>query len=223
MLFVAGLLAVCAAAQVAVILAPTAGTIATVGAGTTLLALATNVRLFRRFAAGTGRARVAWGFAGLASSGWTLACLLYVLDVVAGRDGPPPRAGDWASLLAVGLAPAVLLSAPAAPQSLEQRVRLALDGVMVAAALFVLAWPLLLRDTMHAIGSLGGVVATGVPSVHIVARVASSGCPVRVGASAGVVVRTPGLDGETMFRLADAALYRSKAAGKGRVELHVAA
>ncbi|GAA1513400.1 hypothetical protein GCM10009827_029970 [Dactylosporangium maewongense] len=73
------------------------------------------------------------------------------------------------------------------------------------------------RDEREAVAVADRIIA------GIVARVASSGCPVRVGASAGVVVRTPGLDDETMFRLADAALYRSKAAGKGRVELHVAA
>ncbi|MEV4133272.1 GGDEF domain-containing protein [Dactylosporangium sp. NPDC049742] len=399
MLFVAGLLAVCAAAQVAVILAPTAGTIATVGAATTLLALATNVRLFRRFAAGTGRARVAWFFAGLASSGWTLACLLYVLDVVAtgvpsvhiaciaiaivllsrsrlggttavtvltggfavfagatlaylwlGRHGwswyvhsLPAGYGTASGLLhfagrfhmpAVGEEPAVALgwrgALPYVPVAGAFAVAAAayrtgaVDGVMLSALLLVAGLVLVrqylvlrtnaqllaevnrqraelahqathddltglpnrallyatlpslqgglvlldldgfkqVNDTLghpagdrvlvEAAGALRAAVRAGdLPArlggdefavlladvrdereavavadriiAGIVARVASSGCPVRVGASAGVVVRTPGLDDETMFRLADAALYRSKAAGKGRVELHVAA
>ncbi|GAA3204787.1 GGDEF domain-containing protein [Dactylosporangium siamense] len=167
MWFVAGLIAGCAAAQAAVLLAPTTGTVAVAVAAVTLLALATNVRLFAQATGTTGRGRLAWLIAGVASSCWTLACLLYLLDVLTGNDGPPPRAGDWASLLAVCLAPGVLLSAPAAPQPVEQRVRLAIDGTMVSAALFVLAWPLLLRDTMHEIGNLGGIVAIGVPSVHI--------------------------------------------------------
>lgn len=62
MRFVAGLIAVCTAAQAAVLLAPS--TTAAVGAAITLLVLATDVRLFIRFARSTGPARIAWLFAG---------------------------------------------------------------------------------------------------------------------------------------------------------------
>ncbi len=166
---VAGALVACGLFQVLLLLQPGRTPILLAGGvATTVLAVAALIRHASLTCRATGRARIAWGFTTAATAAWALGSGFYALDVYAGFTAAPPRAGDWFSFLAVVLAPGVLIPGPSAPQSWGVRARLLVDGLMVATALFVPAWPLLLRPTYEQLGSTAGLLTAGIPALHIV-------------------------------------------------------
>ncbi|MGX6607306.1 diguanylate cyclase domain-containing protein [Micromonosporaceae bacterium Da 78-11] len=164
-----GALLVCAVLQAALHLAGQPFWLQLAGSlATTALAVVAAGRHFYQAGRSTGPARLAWSFTGAATGMWAAGSAFYVLDIVHGVTAAPPRIGDWFSLGAVLLAPGVLMAGPSAPVSWGARARLFLDGMMVATALFIPAWPLLLRPTQQAIGSTGGLIAVGIPALHII-------------------------------------------------------
>ncbi|MBU2664031.1 GGDEF domain-containing protein [Actinoplanes bogorensis] len=138
------------------------------GLATTALAFAAAGRHAVLAHRETGRARSAWIFTSAATGLWALGSAFYTLDSVRGTNVAPPRLGDWLSLAAALLAPGVLLAGPSAPVARDIQVRLGLDGLMVATALFVPAWPLLLHPTQQLLGNAGGLLAISIPATHIV-------------------------------------------------------
>jgi two-component system, sensor histidine kinase and response regulator len=96
---------------------------------------------------GTAQTRVAWGlFAGSALA-WAAGEVVWSLDEVGlGIDVPFPSAADCAFLAAIPLAVAGVLNLPSAPSTTSGRMRLVLDGGIVAASLIFVAWAVGLSD-----------------------------------------------------------------------------
>lgn len=164
-----GALLACAVFQALLLLAPGHRPVVLVGGLlTTMLAAGAAIRHVVLARRNDGRARAAWAFTAASTAMWALGSALYTVDVSAGHIGPPPRPADWFCFLAVALTPGVLIAGPSAPVDRGIRLRLVLDGLMVAAALFVPAWPLLLRPVHEYIGSTGGLLAAVIPALHIV-------------------------------------------------------
>ncbi|WP_433301857.1 diguanylate cyclase domain-containing protein [Actinoplanes sp. CA-030573] len=156
----------------------------TAGAGTSLLALAAAGRHAVLARGNAGPARAAWLFTAVATGLWAIGSILYTVDAIRGVTAAPPRVGDWFCLAAAMTAPGVLLAGPSAPVAGNVRLRLGMDGLMVAAALFVPAWPLLLRPAWEVLGNAAGVLAVGIPAVHIVSIAIAVVLLSRSGASA---------------------------------------
>ncbi len=113
------------------------------GAGWAALGRARKAPSIRRF----------WVFFGLACLSWSIGQAIWTwYESVLGRDVPFPSLADIGYLGMPILAAAALLTLPLAAPTLAGRARTILDGLMVAAALLLVSWVLVLGPVVHAGG-----------------------------------------------------------------------
>jgi diguanylate cyclase (GGDEF)-like protein len=100
-----------------------------------------------------GSLRRFWILLGASAAGWGVGQTIWTLyETGLGREVPFPSWADAGYLAAVPLAVAALLVLPAAAQSMAGLLRIVLDGVMVALALFCTSWILVLEPLFAAGG-----------------------------------------------------------------------
>jgi diguanylate cyclase (GGDEF)-like protein/PAS domain S-box-containing protein len=100
-----------------------------------------------------GPLRLSWVLLGASSAAWGVGQGIWTLyETGLGRQVPFPSWADAGYLAAVPLAAAGLLVLPTAAQSTAALLRIALDGVMVATALFCTSWMLVLGPLFEAGG-----------------------------------------------------------------------
>ncbi|GAB1693396.1 putative bifunctional diguanylate cyclase/phosphodiesterase [Krasilnikovia sp. M28-CT-15] len=128
--------------------------------GLAVVALATALAIVVRAAGCTHRARLGWLLVGLGVLSWGLGqvCWLYLV-LVRGDSLPFPSVADVGYLGMVLLTPAGLLVLPADEQTLANRARSLLDGLMVATSLALIAWLLVVDPLLHAGGTGGTALA----------------------------------------------------------------
>ncbi|HEV7965832.1 MAG TPA: EAL domain-containing protein [Actinoplanes sp.] len=100
-----------------------------------------------------GRRRWGWTFIGLGVLSWGLgqACWVY-LESFRGDEVPFPSQADIGYLGMVVLTPIGLLILPSAAQTLANRARSVLDGLMVATSLVMMAWIFVVEPLIQAGG-----------------------------------------------------------------------
>jgi diguanylate cyclase (GGDEF)-like protein len=100
-----------------------------------------------------GSLRRFWILLGASAAAWGVGQTIWTLyETGLGREVPFPSWADAGYLAAVPLAVAALLVLPAAAQSMAGLLRIVLDGVMVALALFCTSWILVLGPLFAAGG-----------------------------------------------------------------------
>jgi len=139
--------------------------------GTLAAALVTAALCARAAARQRGRLRTFWGLLAAATGSWALGELLWaVYDLGLGGPVPVPSWADPAYLAAVPLAAAALLAHPSVQARSTGKVRAILDGGVIAAAFFFIAWLLLLGPLWRStdLTTLGGLVTLAYPSGDVV-------------------------------------------------------
>jgi diguanylate cyclase (GGDEF)-like protein/PAS domain S-box-containing protein len=99
----------------------------------------------------TGRERSAFILFGAGTLSWGLGqavCVYY--ESVLGEDVPLPSLADVGYLSMIPLLAAGLLTVPTGAQNMANRARTVLDGLMVAAALLLVSWSLLVQPMLAA-------------------------------------------------------------------------
>ena len=138
----------------------------------TLAAAITTAALCARAAARQrGRLRTFWGLLAAATGCWAVGELVWaVYDLGLGSPVPVPSWADAAYLSAVPFAAAALLAHPSLQGRSSGKVRAILDGGVIAAASFFIAWQLLLGPLWRStdLTSLGGLVTFAYPSGDVV-------------------------------------------------------
>ncbi|MFI5930900.1 EAL domain-containing protein [Actinoplanes sp. NPDC051494] len=117
-----------------------------------------------------GRRRAGWALIGLGVLSWGLGQVTAVwLETFTGSV-PLPSQADLGYLGMVLLTPAGLLVLPAAAQTLANRARSVLDGLMVAASLMLMAWIFVVEPIIEAGGdsALGLAVSLAYPLGDVV-------------------------------------------------------
>ncbi|MFF5229120.1 diguanylate cyclase domain-containing protein [Dactylosporangium sp. NPDC000521] len=131
-----------------------------------------------------GRMRAGWIVAAAASALWAAANLMYLLDAAGAVARPEPNPAEVTSLTAVALTPVALLLCTPGRGSPAVRVRRAIDGIVVFAAFFLVAWQLVLRDVLTVVeprvyplvlGFPGFELACGAAAVVLLSRSLSRG------------------------------------------------
>ncbi|BFU43426.1 putative bifunctional diguanylate cyclase/phosphodiesterase [Krasilnikovia sp. MM14-A1004] len=124
--------------------------------GLGVAALTTAVAILIRARSFTGRRRLGWMLVGLGVLSWGLGqvCWIYLV-LVQGDNLPFPSVADVGYLGMILLTPAGLLVLPTAAQTLANRARSLLDGIMVATSLALIAWTLVVEPLLHAGGNGG--------------------------------------------------------------------
>jgi diguanylate cyclase (GGDEF)-like protein/PAS domain S-box-containing protein len=121
--------------------------------GLCLAAVSAAVACLVRARRSRGRLRVSWGFIGLGILSWGVGQMAWVyLESVRGDEVPFPSAADVGY---VGLPPLVvvgLLFLPVAAQSLANRFRSVLDGLMIGASVLLISWIFVVAPTIRAGG-----------------------------------------------------------------------
>ncbi|GAB1642070.1 putative bifunctional diguanylate cyclase/phosphodiesterase [Krasilnikovia sp. MM14-A1259] len=129
-------------------------TISNVGLAVAAFAAATAV-LVRAWSF-TGRTRLGWALAGLGVLSWGLGQVCWVyLATFGGEALPFPSVADIGYLGMVVFTPVGLLVLPTSAQTLVNRARSLLDGVMVAASLALIAGLLVVEPMLHSGGNGG--------------------------------------------------------------------
>ena len=106
----------------------------------------------------SGRYRTVWLLIGLGMLSWAIGQLIWdYYEVVLKRDVPFPSLADAGYLGEVPFVAAALIRLPSGTRSMAGRVRTLLDGTIVAAALLLVSWMLVLGKVFHS-GS-GSVLA----------------------------------------------------------------
>jgi len=128
-----------------------AQTISNVGLG--LGAISAAVACLFRAASFRGRLRLGWLFVGLGVLSWGLGqmCWLY-LESFLGDEVPFPSQADIGYLGMVLLTPIGLLILPSASQTIANRARSVLDGLMVATSLMLMAYTFVVEPLIRAGG-----------------------------------------------------------------------
>lgn len=135
--------------------------------GVTLAAaLAAGVLCLRASGRQRGRLRTFWGLLAAASGSWALGELLWAVYDLGGGSVPDPSWADAAYLAAVPLTAAALLAHPAVQGRTAGKVRAILDGSVVAASVFFIAWLFLLGPLWRSadMSTLGGLVMLAYPA-----------------------------------------------------------
>src|SRR4051794_14046610 len=98
----------------------------------------------------SGRYRFVWLTLGLGMFSWAVGQLIWdYYEVVLQRDVPFPSLADAGYLGEVPLVAAALVRLPAGARSMAGRARTILDGLIVAAALLLVSWMLVLGRIFH--------------------------------------------------------------------------
>ncbi|MEU4221920.1 EAL domain-containing protein [Actinoplanes sp. NPDC026623] len=114
----------------------TASNIATV-----LITAAAGTACLLRAARGRGRMRAAWTGIGLGGLSYTAGAATWTwIETVQGREVPSPGLTDVFYLCMVPLTAVGLLVVPVARQSLANRVRSIVDGMMIGCSLLLISW-----------------------------------------------------------------------------------
>jgi diguanylate cyclase len=114
----------------------------------------------------SGRLRIFWTLLAGATAAWAIGELTWAFyDLVLGIAVPVPSWADAGYLSAIPLAAAALLVHPAIHGRSAGKARALLDGLILASALFLLAWALLLGPLWHTtdLTTVGGLVALAYP------------------------------------------------------------
>ncbi|MDQ1672823.1 MAG: hypothetical protein QOC98_1385 [Frankiaceae bacterium] len=88
----------------------------------------------------------AWLLLGGGALSWGVGQLIWTIYELSGREVPYPSWADVGYAGAVPLLAVGILALPGAPVGWSARLRLVLDGTLIAAALLALSWTLLLHD-----------------------------------------------------------------------------
>ncbi|MEV6302619.1 bifunctional diguanylate cyclase/phosphodiesterase [Actinoplanes sp. NPDC051861] len=119
--------------------------------GLCLGAIAAAVSCLIRARSFTGRLRWGWGLVGLGVLSWGLGQGAWVyLESFQGDQAPFPSIADLGYVGMVLLTPVGLLVMPSRAQSLANRARIVLDGLMVAASLVLIAWIFVITPLIEA-------------------------------------------------------------------------
>ena len=108
----------------------------------------------------TGRERVAFLLFGTGTLSWGLGqavCVYY--ESVLGQEVPLPSLADVGYLSMIPLLAAGLLTVPTGAQNMANRARTVLDGLMVAAALLLVSWSMLVQPMLAAGEETSGTLA----------------------------------------------------------------
>jgi diguanylate cyclase (GGDEF)-like protein/PAS domain S-box-containing protein len=119
----------------------TAGVVSDLGLIAAALGGATAAVVRSRRRGADGRA---WLLLGLGALSWGLGQTAWSIYEFLGRDAPIPSYADVGYLGAIPLLAAGLLALPGTPVGWPARARLVLDGALVAAALLIMSWTLVL-------------------------------------------------------------------------------
>lgn len=139
--------------------------------GTLAAALAAAVLCARAAGRQRGRLRALWLLFAVAAGFWCLGELLWAIYDLALREPVPiPSWADAAYLAAIPVAAAALLAHPALRGRRTGKARAILDGSVLAAAIFFIAWTLLLGPLWRStdLTTLGGLVALAYPAGDVV-------------------------------------------------------
>jgi diguanylate cyclase (GGDEF)-like protein len=121
--------------------------------GLTVVPLAAAAACWRRAFRLAGSLRHSWILLGASCAAWGVGQAIWTLyETGFGREVPFPSWADAGYLAAVPLAAAGLIVMPAASQSMAGLLRIVLDGIMVALALFCTSWILVLGPLFTAGG-----------------------------------------------------------------------
>jgi diguanylate cyclase (GGDEF)-like protein len=121
--------------------------------GLTAVAFLAAIACIRRGLRLGGSLRNSWVLLGASCGAWGVGQAIWTIyETGLGREVPFPSWADAGYLAAVPLAAAGLIVMPAAQQSMAGLLRIVLDGVMVALALFCTSWILVLGPLFAAGG-----------------------------------------------------------------------
>src|SRR4051812_42368720 len=119
--------------------------------GLALAALAAAVSCGVTAFRASGRYRTVWLLIGLGMLSWAIGQLIWnYYEVVLKREVPFPSLADAGYLGQVPFVTAALIRLPSGTRSMAGRLRTLLDGLMVAAALLLVSWMLVLGKVFHA-------------------------------------------------------------------------
>src|SRR3954447_21365004 len=97
-----------------------------------------------------GRYRTVWALLALGMVSWGVGQVIWdYYEVIAREDVPFPSMADAGYLLEVPLVAAALIRLPSGTRSVAGRARTLLDGLIVAAALLLMSWMLVLGKIFH--------------------------------------------------------------------------
>jgi diguanylate cyclase (GGDEF)-like protein len=112
------------------------------------------VAVARRARRARGRERLSWAFLAAAPGSWAAAQVVWsYYELIAGHATPFPSIADAGFLAFPVMALIGIFLRPSAAFRGQGRLRLGLDGVLVAASLFVVTWATALGQVAHAGGS----------------------------------------------------------------------
>ncbi|GAA0797403.1 putative bifunctional diguanylate cyclase/phosphodiesterase [Spirilliplanes yamanashiensis] len=121
--------------------------------GLCVAALSAAVACLVRARGTTGRLRLSWGLIGLGILSWGAGQMAWVyLESVRGEEVPFPSGADIGYMGLPPLAVAGLLFLPVAAQTLANRIRSVLDGLMIGASALMISWILVVAPTIEAGG-----------------------------------------------------------------------
>ncbi len=101
------------------------------------------------FRAGVRSRQRAWLLLGGGALSWGTGQLVWTIYELSGREVPYPSWADVGYSGAVPLLALGILALPGAPVGWSSRLRVVLDGALIAAALLALSWTLLLHDLIN--------------------------------------------------------------------------
>jgi diguanylate cyclase (GGDEF)-like protein/PAS domain S-box-containing protein len=134
-------------------------------------ALAAAVSCVAKSRRTSGRTRTSWALFGASTLSWGVGQAIWTwYESILGIEVPFPSLADVGYLGAVPLMAAALLMVPMASQSLANRVRSVLDGLLIAGSLLLISWVLVLGPLIQAGGDslLGLVISLAYPIGDVV-------------------------------------------------------
>src|SRR3954469_16679935 len=118
--------------------------------GLAAVAIAAGISCWVTAFRSTGRYRLVWSLLGMGMASWGIGQLTWdYYEVILKRDVPFPSMADAGYLLEVPLVVAGLIRLPSGTRSVAGRTRTGLDGLIVAAALLLVSWMLVLGRVFH--------------------------------------------------------------------------
>ncbi|MCB0941771.1 MAG: EAL domain-containing protein [Mycobacterium sp.] len=135
---------------------------------TTFLAMTAAASMAWAAKAARGRLRASWGTLSLGFAAWAIGEIIWSVYELTGRQPPVPSPADVGYLLLPVCVCAGLLLFPAG-RNAGARARVLIDGVIVAASLFLVSWITILEPLYHApdANPLGFVVSIAYPLTDV--------------------------------------------------------